>query len=805
MDLLLQDVRYGLRVLAKSPGFAAVALATLLLGIGANIAMFTFVDAALLRPLPFRQPSRLMQVFETRHTDVWSTIEASYPDYRDWRAQQQVFTEIGAWNGPGDAALRTDSGPQRVAVTRVSDSFFRVLEVKPMLGRDFREGEEAASGAPVAILSYRTWRERYGANPHIVGQTITIMDTAVEVIGVLPREFRYAPVGEPEYWLPLRPRGGSLERRNLHWINVVGRLKPGVSREQANDAMNVIMKRLAQQYPIAQGVESVSVQPLIDVVVGQIRPVLLVLLAGVGLLLLIACANVANLLLARSSARQREIAIRASLGATRWRIIRQLMTEGALLAVTGAFGGLLLARWMTWTLAARVPEELRMSMSFFSDLRIDATVVLFSCGVAALTSVLFALAPAMQMAGADVQESLKEGARSSQGRGWGRFSRALVVGELAIAIVLLAGAGLLIKSFYSLLRSDIGLQPDHLLLVHVATPRAFNDEQTLAFAREMLAKVSAIPGVQAVGTSSVEPLNGGNTIRFRHLDESAREGEEANIRDITPGYFKTMGTRWVSGRDFTEQDDAKSPQVLIVNQTFVRLFFKGADPVGKQIVFTFKPTEKPRTIIGVVGDLKEAQLDAEPRPAIYAPFFANGDLDMLAVRTGTAPESLMKSVEDTIHSINPNVMTYDAKTGETLVNGSPAAYLHRYPAWLAGAFAAFALSLAVIGLYGIVAYSVSQRTREIGIRIALGAQPGTVRTMVLRESAVMTSLGLAVGLIAAAAAARLLRSVLFGVSPWDPGLLAMVGLLCAVVATLAAYLPARRASMVDPMVALRYE
>ncbi|HEU4415572.1 MAG TPA: ABC transporter permease [Candidatus Angelobacter sp.] len=809
MESIFQDLRYELRALLKSPRFTSIALITLVLGIAANVAIFTFVDAALIRPLPYREASRLVEVYDSRATGLFNQFEVSYPDFLDWQAQQQVFEGLAAF-GQNQVLLRGGTNPELLASAVASDNFFPTLGVMPIRGRDFRPGEDQAAAPRTLLLSYGFWQRHFGGKD-VVGQVLTIDDQPTTIIGVLPADFHFAPVGDPDVWLTLHATGGLLQRRNLHWLNTVGRLKPGITSQSAESAMNLIAAGLEKQYPQTNDKLRTNVVPLNEVIVGEIRPILLVLLGAVGLLLLIACANVANLLLARSMARRNEMAIRTALGASRARLMGLMLMEGLILSLTGAMAGLAVAHWTIKAFVAMIPADRLDSVPYLKHMSMDMRVVLFAFLLAVITGVVFALAPALQASRTDVQGALKEGSRSSHAGSWRRFASALVIGEVALAMVLLTGSGLLVKSLYRLLDVDPGFDQRNLLGLGVAlTESRFPHpaEQMQAY-EQLLEHIRALPGVKQVGSSSVLPVsNGGNTSNLRvvGLPSDTPQGREANSRSVSRTYFQTLGAELLQGSWFTEADNATGPQRVIVNKTLADQFMSGLDPLKQQIWFTYSDKEKPRQVIGVVRDVKEGPLDAPSRPAIYTPMEANARLYFnLIVRTEQRPDAMITAVNGAIRQMDPDAITFEVQTMEDRIQRSPAAFLHRYPAVLAGVFAVLALLLGTIGLYGLVAYSVSQRTQEIGIRMALGAQRGNVLQMVLAQGVRLILPGVGIGIAVALLASYLMRSMLFGVHTWDPAIFAGVTAILALVTLAASYIPARTATRVDPMVALRYE
>lgn len=806
---ILQDLRFELRTLLKSPRFTTIALLTLVLGIAANVAIFTFIDATLIQPLPYRDASRLVELYDTRQAEVFTQFEASYPDFLDWREQQQVFEGLAGY-GQNQVLLRGTGTPELLPSAVVSDNFFQILGVQPVAGRDFRSGEDQATAPRNVVLSYSWWQRHFGGKD-VIGQVLNIDDEPNTIVGVLPADFHFAPVGDPDVWATLHATGGMQQRRNLHWLEVIGRLKPGVSRESAASAMTLIAERLEKQYPQSNDKLRNTLVPLNDVIVGQIRPILLVLLGAVALLLVIACANVANLLLARSMARRNEMAVRTALGASRGRLIGLMLTEGLILSITGAAVGLLAAHWTVRGFVAMIPPSFLNSMPYLKHMGINSSVVLFTFLLALITGVVFALAPALHASGTSVQSALKEGSRSSQPGSWRNFASALVVGEVALAMVLLAGSGLMVKSLYRLLNVNPGFDQHNLLGMGVllSQSRFPQPEQQMQAHQDLTERLRALPGVKSVGSSSVLPVsNGGNTSNLRVVGVASDtpQGKEANSRSASRTYFSTLGAELLQGSWFTEADNATGPQRVIINKTLADQFMPGLDPLKQQIWFTYSDKEKPRQVIGVVRDIKEGPLDTPARPAIYTPQEAQGRLFFnLIIRTEQRPDALISDVQNAIRQFDPGSMTFQVQTMEDRIRRSPAAFLHRYPAVLVGVFASLALLLGTIGLYGLVAYSVSQRTQEIGIRMALGAQRSNVLQMVLTQGVRLIVPGVGIGIAAALLAAYLMRSMLFGVQTWDPMIFVLVTALLAVVTLAASYIPARAATKVDPMVALRYE
>jgi len=808
LETFLQDFRFALRQHRRNPGFTITAILMLALGSGACVAIFGFVDAALLKPLPYRNPDRLVNVTES--VAMIPRADLSYPDYLDWKRLNTVFSSMDVFTG-GGFALHTPRGTELVGGSRVSDGFFKTLGVTPMLGRDFYPGEDSLSAAPAVLLNYATWQKRFGGRPDIIGQTVSLDETPYTIIGVLPGSFHFAPRGGAEFWAALRaPHSPCEKRRGCHNLDGIGRLKDGVSVETARAEMTAIAKQLEIQYPDSNRGQGASVLPLSEVIVGDIRPILLVLLAGAGLLLLIACLNVASLLLVRCESRKREMAVRGALGASRGRLVLQFVTEGLLLVMGGAVIGLGLAYGGMQLLLSLIPAEMLMYMPYLREIGLNAHGVGFGLAIALFSACLFSVTPTLRLTGAEMREGLSEGGRTAAGTLWRRFGANLVVVELAIAVVLLAGAGLLAKSFYRLLHVDVGFEPDHLATLQVSAPdsRYGKDEQAIALGRKLIANISALPGVQSAALASVLPVSfNGNTTWIRFLDRPFNgEHNEVNERDVSSEYFTTIKAKLLSGRYFTDAEDGSKPGVVVINQALARQYFSGQDPVGRKIAHIDDAPNTRREIIGVIEDIKEGPLDSKIWPAVYYPFNQSAGPDFsVIVRTSQDEGSVLTSLVNAIHQIDPDIGTLDEMTMVEKINQSQTAYLHRSSAWLVGGFAILALLLGAVGLYGVIAYSVSQRTREIGVRMALGAQRGSVYRMILTEAGRLAAGGIVIGLGCSIAAAGLMQKLLFGVSSWDVPTLMGVAAVLAGSALLASYVPAHRAASVNPMEALRAE
>jgi putative ABC transport system permease protein len=810
METLFQDVRYAVRGLLKKPGFTFVAVLTLALGIGANAAIFTAVDAALLRPFPYKNPDALVHVWQTSPRSEFSEHEAAYPDYLDWRAQSSTFEELAGYNN--NAAIYSGQGqPEFIRTTRVTSSFFPLLGVEAYLGRTFREGEDQPGAARVVMLSYNFWQQRFGGDPNVIGQSIILNDSNQEIVGVLPSGFHFAKAGTPDVWQSLQPQPYETPRRNMFWLNVIGRLKPTASIEQARQNLATIVSNIEQQYSNSHSGEGIRVAALRDELVGNVKPLLLVLLGAVGFVLLIACANVANLLLARAAARRKEIAIRMAMGASRWRLIQQLLTESLLLALAGGALGLLVAQWIIELLLAGIPTSVMLNMPYLATLKIDLRVLGFTFAIAMLTVVLFGLAPALHSSKPDLSEALKEG-RTSGGAIRGRLRGLLVVSEIALAMMLLTGAGLMMKSFYRLLNVDPGFRTNNLLTLQVVLPgNKYNDaSRALAFHQQMLANLERLPGAEGAATTDILPLSGGgNTASFSIEGQPAPspgEKMEANVRTVSPNYFQVMGLPLIAGRSFNEHEEANGPITLVINRTLAERLFPQQSAVGQHVIFGFDPQRRPREIVGVVGDENVTALDARITPIIYFNYAQDsGAFISVVVRTSSDPANLIGAARSEIRALEPDVTIFAEMPMTRLIANSPSTFLRRYPALLIGAFAAVAVLLAMLGIYGVLSYAVTQRTHEIGIRMALGAARRDVLQLIVGQSLRLALGGIALGLAGAFALTRLLASLLYGVSATDPLTFAATALALAGMALAAGFVPAHRATKVDPMIALRYE
>lgn len=806
-ETVAQDLRYAVRQLRKNPGFALTAMMMLALGIGASTAIFGFVDAALIQPLPYAQPHRLVDVDESAGAFPRSNL--SYDDYQDWKRMNTTLQSLDVYTSTG-YLLRMGTVAEPVAAARVSDGFFHTLGVQPMLGRDFRPGEDKPGGAKIVLVSYGTWLRRFGGRRDVIGETIDLSGDPYTIVGVLPRSFAFAPRGGAEFWAPLLDRSNCEQRRSCHNLDGVGRLRAGVSVEQAQGDLARVAAQLAIQYPTSNTGQGARVQPLAEFLVGKVRPILLTLLAGAGLLLLIACVNVSSLLLVRSESRRREIAVRGALGATPARLLRQFVTEALLLAIAGCGAGVMAAGGMMSTLRSLFPQPIAQGAPFLDNVGLNAHTWMFAGAVALLAMLLMALTPALRLALRDLHEALSEGGRTVAGRFWRRLGANLVVVELTIAVVLLAGAGLLGKSLYRLLHVDLGLEPAHLATVQLMMTDATQEKPAPlnALYRTIEARVAGLPGVESLGLTSDLPVQCFCNTDLIRIPGKPFHGEhnDAMERDISSDYMQTLGARLIEGRMFTAMDDDRHPSVTVINQTFARKYFAGEDPVGRMVGDIKLSAKSMREVVGVVADVREAALDSDPAPTEYFPILAGPDAGFaLAVRTRGDAKAILPELVKTLRAVSPSLGVYGELTMEQQIDQSPTAVMHELSAYLVGGFAGLALVLGVVGLYGVVAYSVSQRTREIGVRMALGAQRSAVHRLILREAGLLTAIGIAVGLGLSVGTSALMKSVLFGVQAWDVSTLGAVAAVLGGFALLASFIPARRAARVNPVEALRSE
>ncbi|MGA8509154.1 MAG: ABC transporter permease [Candidatus Sulfotelmatobacter sp.] len=802
MTRLFQDLRYATRQLRKSAGFTVVAVTTLALGIGANTAVFSVVDQVLLHPLSYPDSDRIVKVSQT--FEGLSTDDASPANYLDWVSQNHVFSEMAASRG-WQGGLSAGDRPEPVKGAMTTPSFFPLFGVSPVLGRGLEASDARPGDDHVVVLGYGLWQRYFAADGAIVGRDIRLNGEQYTVVGVMPPNFSPDEYGElwlPSPWgVPTHPQAPERDPRQFRdrsYLDVWARLKPRVSMQQARTELDVIGRRLERQYPDSNGEVRVTFLPLHEYIVGDIRPVLLVLLAAVVIVLLIGCANVANLLLARATARAKEISIRTALGASRRRLLRQLLTESGLLALIGGVLGFLLAVVAVPSLLAMSPPDIRQ----FKQIGINREVLAFSFLTSIVCGVLFGLIPALQSSRSHPNESLKEGERGSTANR-GRTRSALVIAEVGLSLALLIGAGLLVKSFARLMDVNVGFDPDHLLTFNLGLPSSTDPVRQLAFYQQVVQRLQALPGVQAVGAVSRLPLAGGNSSRSFNVPGIEKD-YEADIRVSTPDYFRAMRIPLLKGRTFNESDLGSSLNIAVVNEALARTVFPGQDPIGKQLTH-FGPNDLTLQIIGVVGNVRQFGLDVDPHSEIYQLLGqAQWPSMSVAIRSTTSdPTSLTSAAQNVVWSVNKDVPLASVRTMQDVIANS--VQRRKFSMFLLSIFAAVAMLLAAIGLYGVMSYSVAQRTHEIGIRMALGARPPDILALVVKQGMALALMGIVAGAMLSLGMMRLISGMLFGITATDPLTFAGVAALLGTVAFLANYLPARRASKVDPMVALRYE
>jgi putative ABC transport system permease protein len=815
-DEMFQDLRYGLRMILNRPGFSAAVVLILALGIGATSAIFSLVNSVLLRPLPYPEPDRLMMVSPTsrRASRNGSVNTSTGPDYVEWRNQCRSCAEVAAYSGTGPSNLMSGAEPYRARVAQVTGNLFATLGVQPILGRTFLPeetggrspfvGDGAASGPGVVILSYGLWQRRFGADPSVIGKTVKVEGDACAVIGVMPDGFKFP--GEAEAWTPVTIS----PTRNNSYMRVIARLQAGVTQAQAQAELATIARRLEQEFPQTNQGRSVNLVPLQEYVVGNVRSSLLIFMGAVGFVLLIACANVANLLLARAATRQKEMAVRAALGAGRLRIIRQLLTESLLLALAGGGLGLSLAFGILKLLLAFAPQEIPR----LNDIGIDPRALCFTLLLSILTGVIFGLAPALQASRPDLNATLKEGGtRATSVASRHRLRGLLVIAEVSMALVLLIGAGLLLKSFARLRETKLGFNPDHVLTARVTLPESTHPTaaQVKSYYQQALARVAARPDAQAAGLVNMLPLGdfglrGSLTVEG---ETEERPGVTASKLAVGGDYFRALGIPLLKGRAFNERDAVDSPAVLIISESLARNLWPDGDAIGKRIDIGLGGNAW-REVVGVVGDVRQMELGAPPAMSLYQPYQQVSDRlrwfveEMTFVaRTTAEPLSFVASLRSELQAVDRELPMHSVATMEQVVAKSVAD--QRFYTLLLGSFSALALILAAAGIYSVISYSVTQRTHEIGVRLALGAQPGAILRLVVRQGMALTLAGLAIGLGGALALTRVLSDFLYQVSVTDPATFALLSAALVAVALLACWIPARRATEVDPLVALRQE
>ncbi len=802
MQAWLQDIRYALRQLRRSPGFTAIAVLTLALGIGANSAIFSVVRAVILRSLPFPQANRLTMIWATDTATGQTQDVASYPDFEDWRAQNKSFENLAAFTTRG-ATLTAENQAERVPAVQASAEFFETLGVLPALGRPFRSDEQEPGASAVVLLSDLFWKRHFAERPDALGKTIRINERSYTIIGIMPPGFEVPP-GQPEQIYMPMVRDSD---RNHGFLGVLGRLRPGVPIAAAQTEMNVITHDIAAQFPKSDKNVGANVMPLADSFLGPVRTGLLVMVGVVTFVLLIACTNVAGIVLARSASRQREIAVRVALGAGRTRLTRQLLTESMLLAFAGGAAGLLLAAWGTRLLVALLARNFYIPR--LADTHTDIWVLGFTLGVSAAAGILFGILPALGTGSVDVHDGLRESSRTTGGRRGQRVRSSLVIMQTALALILLSGAGLLLKSFLIMRSTAPGFQADHLLAVEFSLPRLkfARTPDRLNYFENVLDRISGIPGVRSASFIADLPLGGGEDDLAFHIagrpDPAPGRSFQANVNIASAGYFRTLGIPLRVGREFTTDDSGSSPGVAVVNSSAAQQFWPGEDPLGKQITFD---NARLLTIVGVTGDVRQRSLGVTPQPEIFLDYLQPGPdwpWLVLVVRTDDEPAKLAGNLKAVAQSVDRDVPILQLRTMDEVLSSSlaePGVY-----ALLLSLFASVALVLAAVGLYGIVSYEVTQRIHEMGIRMALGAARGEILRLVLRRGMSLALAGTVIGLSGALLATRVLVGLVRGVRPGDPLPFSAVTLLLLGVAFLASYLPALRSARTDPMVALRYE
>ena len=814
METLIQDIKFGLSMLVKSPSMSIVATIALALGIGANTAIFSVVNAVLLQPLPFPNPDSLMAVYETNQRRGTIRGSHSYPNFFDIRSQNTVFERIATYR-TSDFIMTGRGEPARLMGAVTTADLFPLLGISPMLGRTFlAEEDKPSEGGRVVVLSHRLFQTRFGGDQSILNQQITLDGVSFTVVGVMPPAFEFPIQNEPvELWTTIAGDSSGADpitaQRGAHFLNAIARLKPNVTPEAAQSDLNAIGARLEKEYPDTNALRGFRLESSLTALVGEVRPRLLILLGAVACVLLIACANVANLLLARATSRHKEMAVRAALGASRLRVIRQLLTESVLLSLVGGAVGLLLAVWWADLLVALGKEDIPRAV----QVGIDWRVLGFTLGVSLVTGVIFGLAPAFHSSKTDLVESLKDGGRgTSEGAKRNRMRSVLAVSELAVAVVLLVVAGLLIKSLWRLQNVDSGMQPDNVMTFSLALPETrYKWDKQSRFYGDLKTRLESSPGVQSASTILPLPLSGDRfsiSFQIEGREVAPKDEPSADFFITGVGYFRTMGIPIVKGRDFEQRDQHGSPPVIIITEEFARQYFPNEDPLGKRVhpgIASIEGEDSTmREIVGVVGNIRNRTLDAEPTPAYYVPQTQVPFSQMaVVVKTSNEPRTLVSGMTKEVAAMDADLPMFGVKTMHEYLSSSVAG--PRFNTTLLSIFAGVALVLTLVGLYGVMSYSVAQRTNEIGIRLALGAQTRDVLLMVVKQGSILILLGLTIGLAGAFAATRLIESLLFGVTAKDPFTFAAAAVLLAVVALLACYIPAWRATKVDPLQALRYE
>jgi predicted permease len=821
----LQDLRFAFRQLLRYRGFATTAIVVPALGIAASVALFGFVDAALIKPLPYAEPSRLVTVFGVRPDLAAGQHRGgvSYLDFLDWRERNRAFSSLAAYDVRAGFTLQGKTGPERVSGIRVTSAFFRTLGVTPVIGRDFDPDEEGAAAPPTALISYAAWQGRFGGKPDVLGQTVTLQSFwlgAAEphvVIGVLPPDFHFPMAEHAEFWATIRRTQACWAMRGCRSLEAIARLAGGRSVQAASANMTSVLEQLRREYPDNHRSREVAkLMPVRDVMLGDVGRMLIMLLAGSLLLLVIACTNVTSLVLARIDSRAREIAVRNALGASSRRLMLQFTTEALVLASTAAALGVLLASVGIRFLSSLLTTDMISRMPYLQGIGFNSRLVVFAVAVTAVVACVFALAPLARVSLSAMPAGLKHDNRTTAVGTWRRLGAPLVVAQLAVAVVLLSGAGLLGKSLYRLIHVDLGFNADQLAELSVAPAptrvtaadptRDENREEPGTLARRIAERVAAVPGVQSVGYADLLPLSAGlaptSTFRVGGRADEEQLPEDWPVRRISSRYFTTLQATLLRGRYFSDEDVRSLRLVMIINESAVRRYFRGRNPIGQSIALG-GAASPAREIVGVVADIKDGPPETPSHPSAYVPF--DQAAFVLAIRLSQSEQTLFRTIKAAIDETLPGALVGELTTIADRANRLPSTSLHRSTAWLIGAFAAIAFVLSVVGLYGVVAYSVGQRTREIGVRMALGAERRMVYRLVLGEASWLAGLGTVLGMICAVMAATLIRSLLFDVSSWDPATLLGTGLAVVVSALLASYIPARRAASVDPIQVLRSE
>ena len=819
METVFQDFRFAVRTLLKNRGFTVVAVVVLALGIGANSAIFSVVNSILLRPLPFKNPDRLVSIWETNKVPKFGLDKypASAGDFVDWRDQNRVFDQVSGYYGQ-NFNLTGHNQPEKIAGLSVSGDFFEMIGVEPMLGRSFTPEEDKPGANRVVVISHNLWQDTFGSDPDLIGKQITLNDRNYSVIGIMPAGFNF-PRGadvpsffgaapKTDIWSPMALGSDAKNERANYGMTVLARMKPGISIQQAQTGMDIVARRIEEQHKDFNEGSGVILVPLQEQMVGSFRKALLVLVGAVTFVLLIACSNVANLLLVRSAARQREIAIRTAIGASRWRIIRQLLTESISLSLFSGLLGIVLCEWSVRILPSIVPGKIPR----LHEINIDARVLAFTLGVAFLTGVLSGLVPALQSSNVNLNESLKNGSKGLMGGiRQNRIRCSLVIAEVALSFILLIGAGLMIRSFASILRINPGFNPTNAVAMGISLPSSkYRGEQAqTVFFQQTLDQVRVVNGVQFAGIVSDLPLGGGDnaggfTIEGR-IPPPGSDGPVVSRRVASDGYFEAVGIPLIKGRFFNAGDNRNAPGVLIVGEAWAKKYMPEEDPLGKRVKMGGPDSDRPwLEIVGVVGDVRQRALEDENKPTVYWPFQQRGGGSMTLVVRSTIPTAnIIKGLQQAIWSVDKDLPVTDIKTMQQYIDDSVGQ--RRFNVLLLGLFALLALILAAVGIYGVMSYSVTQRTKEIGIRIALGAEVNSILSMIIRQGLLLIGAGLVIGVTGAIALTRFMTSLLYGVTANDPMTYVAISIILAGVALAANYVPARRAARVDPMVALRHE